>query len=103
MAKKFFYVCAGILCLMVAYHLGGRTAQAQVGSAPSGFSVTTNHTIYALTPNGEVFMRRTDGNGNFTGTRVSMGNIWAFAPTPTEATSFGELKARYRGDLDEDQ
>ena len=29
MAKRFFYVCAGILCLAFAYHLGARSAIAQ--------------------------------------------------------------------------
>ena len=29
MAKRFFYVCAGILCLAFAYHLGARNATAQ--------------------------------------------------------------------------
>jgi hypothetical protein len=29
MAKKFFFVCAGFLCLVVAYHLGASSAQGQ--------------------------------------------------------------------------
>ena len=29
-AKRFFYVCAGLLCLTVAYHLGARNAGAQL-------------------------------------------------------------------------
>jgi hypothetical protein len=29
MAKRFFFVCAGILCLALAYHLGANTATAQ--------------------------------------------------------------------------
>ena len=29
MAKRFFYVCAGILCLALAYHLGATSATAQ--------------------------------------------------------------------------
>ena len=31
-AKRFFYVCAGLLCLALAYHLGARSATAQGGS-----------------------------------------------------------------------
>ena len=29
LAKRFFYVCAGLLCLALAYHLGARTASAR--------------------------------------------------------------------------
>jgi hypothetical protein len=28
-AKRFFYICAGILCLALAYHFGAMNAQAQ--------------------------------------------------------------------------
>jgi len=31
MAKRFFYACAGILCLALAYHLGATNATAQSG------------------------------------------------------------------------
>lgn len=29
MAKKFFFVCAGLLCLGISYHLGARRAEGQ--------------------------------------------------------------------------
>ena len=32
MAKRFFFVCAGILCLAFAYHLGATNATAQGGA-----------------------------------------------------------------------
>jgi len=35
MAKRFFYVCAGILCLAFAYHLGATNARAQGGASGS--------------------------------------------------------------------
>jgi hypothetical protein len=38
MAKKFFYVCAGVLMLVLAYQLGASRAIAQAGSS-QGFSV----------------------------------------------------------------
>ena len=34
MAKKFFYVCAGIFLLALSYHLGARNAGAQAGGNP---------------------------------------------------------------------
>lgn len=38
-AKRFFYVCAGLMCLACAYHLGAATAQAQGGKTLSVFDV----------------------------------------------------------------
>jgi len=32
MAKRFFYICLGILCLAFAYHLGATNATAQSGA-----------------------------------------------------------------------
>lgn len=34
-AKRFFYVCAGLLCLALAYHLGARSAAA-IGNGIAG-------------------------------------------------------------------
>lgn len=39
MAKKFFYVCAGIFLLVGAYALGARSAGAQLGGEVEGASV----------------------------------------------------------------
>ena len=36
MTKKFFFVCAGLLCLAVAYHLGARSAHGQVSTTIDG-------------------------------------------------------------------
>src|SRR5213594_2223453 len=33
MAKRFFYVCAGLLCLAISYHLGAKSAGAQSGAS----------------------------------------------------------------------
>jgi hypothetical protein len=33
-ARSFFYVCAGLLCLALAYHLGARGATAEGAAAP---------------------------------------------------------------------
>src|SRR5438128_1757716 len=57
-AKRFFYVCAGILCLALAYHFGALSATAQAPGNPvvgiayfaaagnSGVAVTTNGDVY---------------------------------------------------------
>lgn len=34
MAKKFFYVCAGLCLLGLSYHFGARSAEAQAGGTP---------------------------------------------------------------------
>ena len=46
MARKFLYVCVGLLSLVVAHHFGAINASAQ-GSA-SGWFVTTNGTTAAV-------------------------------------------------------
>jgi len=45
MTKKFFYVCAGLLCLAAAYHLGARTARAQATGPVVGFTATGGHCV----------------------------------------------------------
>jgi hypothetical protein len=60
MAKKFFYVCAGLLCLAGAYALGARKAGAQGGCQivagdtynTEEFAATADGRIYARGPNG---------------------------------------------------
>lgn len=54
MAKKFFCVCAGLLCLMVAYHLGARNAGAQAGG-PSFMIGTWERGAFVAFPNGDIF------------------------------------------------
>ena len=39
MARKFFYVCAGMLMLALAYHFGASTAGAVVGFTIEGASI----------------------------------------------------------------
>lgn len=36
MAKRFFYVCAGLFLLALSYHLGARSATAQAGGPVVG-------------------------------------------------------------------
>ncbi|MBI5709831.1 MAG: hypothetical protein HZC42_05905 [Candidatus Eisenbacteria bacterium] len=39
MSKKFFFICAGLLCLGLAYHLGTRSATAQGAASVDGAEV----------------------------------------------------------------
>ena len=60
MAKRFFYVCAGLLCLAFAYHLGATRAIAQSGAkgqirfvearGPHVVVVSDSDEIYVIDP-----------------------------------------------------
>ena len=39
LAKRFLYVCAGLLCLAVAFHLGAVSGHAQTGSTIDGAAI----------------------------------------------------------------
>jgi len=92
LAKRFFYVCAGLLCLSLAYHLGARSATAQAGASVSGFA-TWNGVLYVLTPSGVVYWRQQSGTAMTP--LVSLGNFWE-SPTPATRETWGGVKARYR-------
>ena len=57
MARKFFFACAGLLCLALAYHLGAERAAAQTGEQLAdiawrqadghAYAVSTSGAIYA--------------------------------------------------------
>ena len=92
-ARAFFFVCLGILALVLAYHFGATTATAQapgnpvvgVASDPNGFTV-------AVTSNGDVY-RGANNNGG--GPYSLLGNIFGSGPTPAQSISIGQLKAKY--------
>ena len=43
MAKRFMYVCAGLLMLALSYHLGARSAGAQAGATIDGPAIAWCH------------------------------------------------------------
>src|SRR3989442_4698196 len=98
MARRFFYVCAGLLCLVIAYDFGAVTGHAQANSPVAGVTGTYND-LYGfadcvvMTPNGDVYYRRVCTSAP---APTYVGNFWAGAPTPTKQESWGRLKARYR-------
>ena len=80
-AKKFFYVCAGLMCLAFAYHLGARSATA---APPAGNPVVAAGTNglhggssygWVVTASGDYFYFD-GGNWRF------HSNVFAGAPTP---------------------
>lgn len=107
-AKRFFYVSAGLLCLALAYHLGAQNARAQAGSGViavalgnSGqglmlFGVDEQGQIYAgqaCFGNGRPFVpvgflpggavancMTTDANGGMALIGCTNGDVYTFSP-----------------------
>lgn len=130
MAKRFFYVCAGLLCLALTYHLGARRSSAQAGLGIEGGNLGTWNTcavgrtfyyqvgglfvpepipgtdrvvatggapVRVMLENGDVYVYPGDPSG---------GSSWQFvgnmigSPISVEPSSWGSVKARYRGELE---
>jgi len=91
-AKSFFYVCAGICLLALAYHLGASTAQAQL----SGGAFVSISGGAALTSTGDVYVAPETGTAAGAYQHWTLaGNIASGAPTPAHVESWGQLKQRY--------
>ena len=97
LAKRFFYVSAGLFLLALTYHLGACSVQAQAGATGFGFAVVTNNAL-VMTPNGDVYQHsftyNGDGSMDFTPV-VRLGNFWGGA-TPVTSQTWGQVKDRYR-------
>jgi len=94
-ARAFFFVCAGVFLLAAAYHLGATSATAQQGASVSGIGWDNGGKFAIVTPNGDVFVRQSDGT-NWTGGAQYLGNFWGGNPVPAANSTWGQLKARYR-------
>ena len=96
-ARAFFFVCAGLFLLALAYHLGARSAGAQSGSAITGMALEGGNMV-VLTSTGEVFARSAPWgwlSGFQLAPAVSLGNFWSGSATPAQSISIGQLKAMY--------
>ena len=72
MAKRLFFVCAGLVCLALAYHLGASSAQAQSGAANRiRLMSSTGKIAWVVTESDDVYMI----NGESTAS-VSHGEGW---------------------------
>jgi hypothetical protein len=75
MARKFFYVCAGLSLLAFCYHLGAGTATAQGAGNPVVGGFQGQGPIGIVTANGDVqWFRSSDGR---TGTWTFGSNVFA--------------------------
>src|SRR3989339_239791 len=87
MAKRFFYVCAGILMLAAAYHLGATRAESHApGHSPVGCAAfwdasTDMERIAVATADGDVYWADSDSPG---------GESWMPGqPVPSPIVAFG--------------
>ena len=89
--KRFFYLCAALLCLSLAFHFGYTTARAQAPSNPVvGIENIGAPTV--VTANGDVYVNNSGSPAGPVWTHVS--NVFS-GPTPTSQQSWGQLKSRY--------
>ena len=90
-ARAFFFVCAGILCLALAYHLGARSATAQAPANPVvGVAGGGTHLWFAMTAGGDSYFTPNDGQ-----TWYRYANCFG-AATPATQETWGGVKSRYR-------
>jgi hypothetical protein len=91
-ARAFFFVCAGIFLLALAYHLGAQSATAQSQSQAASIANFggTNVGFVAMNVSGDVFISRDQA-----ATWTFQGNIYS-SPTPAAQPTWGQLKSRYR-------
>jgi len=97
-SRTFLHVSLAILALAAAYHLGARSATAQVGSAVQGMAINAGCSggeMVVITDNGDVYKRLLACPGLTPGAPVYLGNFWGSA-TPVGQESMGAVKARYR-------
>jgi len=93
MAKKFFFICAGLLMLALAYHFGATTATAQAPGNPivGTFDFLPGAVVLA---NGDVYL---SASGSPLQGWHWYSNVFAGSgPVPTPNSTWGQLKARYR-------
>lgn len=95
-AKKFFYVCAGILLLALSYHFGAKNATAQAGGNVIGvaayfYSAGQVGEYVVATAGEDVYRKQGSGAWQYQGNALGAG------PTSVqETTTVGQIKDRYR-------
>ena len=56
MAKRFFFVCLGILCLALAYHLGANNANAQGAGGKVRMIAAAGDNAWVVTDTDDVYL-----------------------------------------------
>ena len=97
MARKFFYVCAGLFLLAGAFALGARSVGAQAPGDIAGYSVATGGVYhYVIQSNGDVWARYNPNGGttSFADPPNYVGNFFG-GPTPAKKMSMGQIKRQF--------
>lgn len=72
MAKRFFLVCLGVLCLAIAYHLGAERAQAQGSTGHLKLIACDGDVAWVVTDTDDIYLLNGKGLS-----AVSKGDGWA--------------------------
>lgn len=78
MAKKSFYVCAGLLCLALAYHFGAASATAQSGATMQGAS-------FSATPGSSLSTTFVVNRTLYTSYNIGGGGHWQIPAMPSSS------------------
>jgi hypothetical protein len=89
MAKKFMYVCLGIMALAVAFHIGATSAISQLQEQVVGITaICPPANIYLATSEGDCWMYSTSGEAWY-----YLGN--PFEGVAAQPTTWGQIKAEF--------
>ena len=101
MAKRFFFVSAGVLCLMLAaaigFHMGSATAKAQNSPTMSptiaGFAIDgTKGNFFVIGPDGTVYQN----SASLSEPAWVKGHYWNGSTVPTNESTWGATKQEFK-------
>ena len=72
MAKRFFFVCLGILCLALAYHLGANNASAQGSGGKVRLIAAAGDNAWVVTDTDDIYLLKEAGTPS-----VAHGDGWS--------------------------
>lgn len=93
MAKRFMFVCLGVLALALAYHLGASSAVSDPipGEVPIAIAGTASD-LWVLTDAWNIYQGQWTGPGQMTWTYCG---DWIQPATATQPTTWGQIKSQY--------
>jgi len=94
MARRFMYVCAGILMLVTSYEIGARKAEAQSASTVAAVTSVDQTHVLVVTQTGDAYYCLNGGYPSLD--PVPKGNVFTGAPTASQSATWGQVKAAYR-------
>lgn len=104
MAKKFMFVCFGILALAGAYAIGASNSVAQLGGSDVVHVYTGNNVTVAVTANGDFYARvgqlaqyglGAEPSWGMSGSWIYKGNCFS-GPVASDNSTLGDVKGLFR-------